>query len=102
MAGHLPPSSSVTGVRCFAAAAITTRPTRELPVKKILSNRSRNKASATSAPPVTTEMNSSAKFSRTSVAMVPAVRGANSEGLSSAQLPAAMALTSGVTSSCTG
>ena len=26
--GHLPPSSSVTGVRCRAAAAITARPTR--------------------------------------------------------------------------
>ena len=32
MQGLLPPSSSVTGVRCRAAAAITTRPTRPFPV----------------------------------------------------------------------
>ena len=31
-AGHLPPSSSVTGVRFWAAAAITWRPTSGLPV----------------------------------------------------------------------
>jgi hypothetical protein len=30
--GHLPPSSSVTGVKCLAAAAITTLPMRVLPV----------------------------------------------------------------------
>lgn len=30
-AGHFPPSSRVTGVRCFAAAVITIRPTLELP-----------------------------------------------------------------------
>jgi len=29
--GDFPPSSSTTGVRCFAAAAITIRPTRPLP-----------------------------------------------------------------------
>jgi hypothetical protein len=29
--GHLPPSSKVTGVRCLAAAAITTLPTFALP-----------------------------------------------------------------------
>ena len=33
--GHLPPSSSVTGVRCRAAAVITARPTLVLPVKKM-------------------------------------------------------------------
>lgn len=31
MAGHFPPSSKVTGVRCFTAAVITIRPIRELP-----------------------------------------------------------------------
>lgn len=30
-AGHFPPSSRVTGVRCFAAAAITMRATFALP-----------------------------------------------------------------------
>ena len=38
MAGLLPPSSSVTDVRCFAAAAMTRRPTSGLPVKKTWSN----------------------------------------------------------------
>lgn len=32
-AGHFPPSSRVTGVRCFAAAAITMRPTLALPAE---------------------------------------------------------------------
>lgn len=31
--GHFPPSSKVTGVRCFAAAAITMRPTLGLPAQ---------------------------------------------------------------------
>lgn len=31
IAGHFPPSSRATGVRCFAAAAITMRPTFPLP-----------------------------------------------------------------------
>jgi hypothetical protein len=31
MQGHFPPSSSATGVRCFDAAAITTRATRGHP-----------------------------------------------------------------------
>ena len=32
---HFPPSSSVTGMSCFAAASMTTLPTGTLPVKKI-------------------------------------------------------------------
>ena len=35
MAGLLPPNSSVSGVRFFAAAAITDLPTGTEPVKKI-------------------------------------------------------------------
>ena len=35
MTGLLPPSSSVTGVRCLAAASITTLPTATEPVKKM-------------------------------------------------------------------
>lgn len=31
IAGHFPPSSRVTGVRCFAAAVITILPTLALP-----------------------------------------------------------------------
>ena len=36
--GLFPPSSSVTGVTFLLAAAITTRPTLGLPVKKMWSN----------------------------------------------------------------
>jgi len=32
-AGHFPPSSRTTGVRCFAAAVMTMRPTLGLPEK---------------------------------------------------------------------
>lgn len=32
-AGHFPPSSRVTGVRCIAAAAITMRPTLAPPAE---------------------------------------------------------------------
>ena len=35
IAGDLPPNSSVTEVKCLAAAAITTFPMAGLPVKKI-------------------------------------------------------------------
>lgn len=34
-AGHFPPNSKVTGVKCCAAADITTLPTLVLPVNKI-------------------------------------------------------------------
>lgn len=34
MVGHFPPSSRVTGVKCFAAADIMRRPTRGLPAKQ--------------------------------------------------------------------
>ena len=56
---HLfPPSSKTTGVRCLAAACMTMRPTTVLPVKKILSKRCSNTASATSLPPVITQKHS--------------------------------------------
>ena len=53
MQGLLPPSSSVTGVRFFAAASITTRPYFDPPVKKIESKRRFNNSSSTSPPPST-------------------------------------------------
>jgi len=33
MTGDFPPSSKITGVRCFAAAVITMRPTLPLPTQ---------------------------------------------------------------------
>lgn len=38
--GDFPPSSRRTGVRCFAALAITIRPTLPLPANKALFNQS--------------------------------------------------------------
>ena len=100
--GHLPPSSSVTGVRCRAAAAITARPTLVLPVKKMLSNLSRSSASAASRSPCTTAMYSSGKVALMSWAIAAAVCGANSDGLSTTQLPAASAPTNGESRSWSG
>ena len=49
MHGHLPPSSSVTGVRWRAAAAMTDRPTGALPVKKRVSNGTSSNGTGTTA-----------------------------------------------------
>ena len=51
MTGDLPPSSSVTEARVFAAAAITIRPTAGEPVKKIWSKGRASSASATALSP---------------------------------------------------
>ena len=60
IAGDLPPSSSVTGVRFSAAARITARPTAVEPVKSRWSNGSAEKAARPSASPVTTATSSGA------------------------------------------
>ena len=54
MTHHLPPSSSIHGVKCSAAAFITSRPTRGLPVNRITSKRLRNSSIAVSTPPSST------------------------------------------------
>ena len=64
IAGDLPPSSSVTGVRLRAAARITWRPTAVEPVNSRWSNGSAENARATSASPLTTATSSAAKCSR--------------------------------------
>ncbi|KAG1061274.1 hypothetical protein G6F40_018022 [Rhizopus arrhizus] len=51
MAGDLPPSSSVTGTRRAAAAAITLRPTAVEPVNSRWSSGSEDTDAAPSAPP---------------------------------------------------
>ena len=102
MVGHFPPSSSVTGVRCFDAAPITSRPTRVLPVKKIVSNFSRSNPAAVVSSPCTTAMNSGGKISPIRRAIAAAVWGANSDGFKTAQLPAEMAPTNGPSSNCKG
>ena len=59
IAGDLPPSSSVTGVRFAAAACITMRPTPVEPVKIRWSKGRPEKTCAMSAPPVTTATSAS-------------------------------------------
>ena len=102
MQGDLPPSSSVTGTRFGAAAARTLRPTAAPPVKKIVSNGSAVSAAATSGPPVATATASGSRTSTSRAASHAALAGARSEGLSTMQLPAAKADTSGTSASWTG
>ena len=66
------------------------------------SNFSRSSASATSRSPGTTARYSSGNVAPIIRASTALVWGANSEGLSTAQLPAAIAPTSGESSNCSG
>ena len=100
--GLFPPSSSVTGVRCFAAAAMTTLPTLVDPVKKMWSKRVSSSAVVSGTPPSTTATASSSRYCGMRRASVAAVAGASSDGLATTQLPAASAAAMGSTRSCTG
>ena len=102
IAGLLPPSSRVTGVRWRAAAAITSRPMRPLPVKKMWSNRSSSSRAPTEPSPQTTRTVEGEKWRGTASVSRAAVAGASSEGLSTAVLPAARALISGLRQSWNG
>ena len=95
MTGDLPPSSSVTVARCFAAAAITTRPTRVLPVKKMWLKGRSSRASATETSPSKHATSRSSKASRMISPAMRAVAGHRSVSLTMQQLPAAMAAASG-------
>ena len=93
--GLLPPSSSVTGTRCSAAAFITCLPTAVEPVNTRWSQGWALKAAAISGPPSTTASSVRSKASATACATSAAVRGTISLGLSTARLPAASTLASG-------
>ncbi len=79
IAGDLPPSSSVSGVRFGAAAAITLRPTAVEPVNT-WSKGSAENAPPSSAPPVATAMRSSGNTSVNSVRSQSLVRGVCYDG----------------------
>ena len=95
MTGDFPPSSSVTVARFFAAAAMTSFPTRVLPVKKMWLNGSSSNAVATSTPP----SNKATSFSSNACLMIfaatRAVAGQRSVSLTMQQFPAAMAAARG-------
>ena len=99
MPGDLPPSSNVTEVRCSAAARMTTLPTAGLPVKKMCPQRSARSSWATVASPSTTVTSSDGNTRATNSRSQAAVFGVSSEGLMTAQHPAAMAETSGESAS---
>ena len=102
IAGLLPPSSSVTGVRFSAAAFATIRPTAVEPVKNRWSNGSLANAAPVSAPPVTTVNSSGAKRCAIASASSADVAGVTSDGFSITRLPAASAPIAGASASCTG
>ena len=102
MTGDLPPSSSVTLARCRAAAAITSLPTRVLPVKKMWLKGSSSSAVATFTSPSNTATSFSSKASRTIFAATRAVAGHRSVSFTMQQLPAAMAAASGPITSPSG
>ena len=102
IAGDLPPSSSVSGVRWAAAAAITLRPTAVEPVNTRWSKGSAAKAAATSASPVATATRPSGNTCASSERRNAALRGVCSEGLRKTWLPAAIAVASGTRARLTG
>ena len=102
IAGDLPPSSSVTGVKFFAAACATSRPTAVDPVNIRWSKGSAAKALPTTASPVTTWTSSGAKIPATAVRRAAENCGVSSEGFTIARLPAASAPISGASASCSG
>jgi len=89
-------------VRCFAAAAITTRPTAVLPVKKTWLKRCSSRAVVSGTPPGTTRIASWSRYAgarRTNRSDVAAV---TSDGFMTTVLPAATAPAAGTSRSCTG
>ena len=102
MVGDLPPNSSVTEVRCLAAAAITILPTAGEPVKKMWSNGSASSAVEVAASPSKIATSSSVKHSFTIFTITAVVCGVISLGFKIAVLPAEMADTSGTKQRFTG
>src|SRR5580658_9055958 len=102
MAGDLPPSSRVTGVRCSDAARITSRPTDVEPVNKRWLKGSAVNARPTDASPRTTATTSGENVAETIRASNSDVAGVYSDGLSITRLPAAKAPASGAMDRKTG
>ena len=102
MTGDLPPSSSVSGTRFFAAAAMTCRPIAVPPVKTRWSNGSSLNALPSSGPPVTTATSSSSKAAAISCFISSDVAGVYSDGLIIARFPAASTPASGAKVRFTG
>src|ERR1700679_3447851 len=88
-AGHLPPSSKVTGVRFRAAAAMTCLPIAALPVYRRRSHGNDEKSRAKSWPPTTTDTSVESKVVDTMSRSSAEQAGVYSDGLMMTRLPAA-------------
>src|SRR5450631_4051714 len=95
IAGDLPPSSSVTLVKCLAAATITILPTVGDPVKKIWSNGRSSSICDVASPPSKSATSDAGKTSAMTLRIRDDTAGVISEGLMMTVLPAASAETSG-------
>ena len=93
--GLLPPSSSVTGVRCGAAPSYTLRPISVPPVNSKWSNPCAMSSWLTAPSPSTTAIASLSRYRATSSAINADDAGATSDGLSTTVFPAAIAPTAG-------
>src|SRR5690606_19287287 len=100
--GLLPPSSSVTGTRCSAAARNTDLATPGDPVKRRWAKGWAANAAAISAPPSTTAASVTSKYAPNILDSSAEVAGASSDGLSSRRLPAANTLAAARHDSSTG
>ncbi|SHW13276.1 Uncharacterised protein [Mycobacteroides abscessus subsp. abscessus] len=97
MTGLLPPSSRVTGVSVGAAPAMINFPTSVPPVNSAWSNPSASSACVVAPSPSTIRRASASRYCGSRRASSDEVAGANSDGFSTAQLPAAKAATRGAT-----
>ena len=102
MTGLLPPSSSVTGVRCAAAPSYTLRPISVPPVNSRRSKPCAISSWLTAPSPSMTAIASLSRYFGTSSAISADDAGATSDGLSTTVFPAAMAATAGPSVSTNG
>src|SRR3984885_3940464 len=102
MTGLLPPSSSVTGVRCDAAPSYTFRPISVPPVNRRWSKPCAISSWLTAPSPSMTAIASVSRYRGTSSAISADDAGATSDGLSTNVLPAAIAPTAGPSVSANG
>jgi hypothetical protein len=95
IAGFIPPSSSRTGVRFFAAACATIFPTKVLPVKKMKSNESFRSSVFCSLPPATMVTALGSKYFGTRSSSTFVVSGSASLSVRIQVFPAASAASAG-------
>lgn len=91
IAGHLPPSSRIHGVRFLAASVATILPTNVLPVKQIRSSFYLLSSTATSTPPSMHLISSLSRYVSISFLTTLETDGAISDGFIRTAFPAVIA-----------